>query len=42
MIGEPELTALYGQALERFGLSATALDGEACAIAGLRLLDAHG
>jgi 2-dehydro-3-deoxygalactonokinase len=42
MIGEPELTALYGQALECFGLSATALDGEACAIAGLGLLDACG
>jgi 2-dehydro-3-deoxygalactonokinase len=41
MIGDPELTARYDHALECFGLSSTTLDGEACAIAGLRLLDAH-
>jgi 2-dehydro-3-deoxygalactonokinase len=42
MIGDPGLTALYGEALTRFELDAAVLDGDACAIAGLRLLDADG
>lgn len=40
MIGEPGLTSLYGTALASCGAATSALDGEACAIAGLRLLDA--
>jgi 2-dehydro-3-deoxygalactonokinase len=39
MIGDPGLTARYSEALARWGASATVMDGEACAIAGLRLLD---
>jgi 2-dehydro-3-deoxygalactonokinase len=41
VIGDARLTARYGDALAHFGVSATALDGETCAIAGLRLLDAE-
>lgn len=41
MIGEPGLTARYKQALEHRGVNGTLLDGEECAIAGLRLLDGH-
>jgi len=39
MIGEPVLTARYQQALVHWGTDATVLDGEQCAIAGLRSLD---
>lgn len=40
MIGDPGLTARYSQALALWGVNADALDGEECAIAGLKLLDA--
>jgi 2-dehydro-3-deoxygalactonokinase len=40
MIGEAGLTARYGEALAFHGVNASVLDGEACAVAGLRLLDA--
>jgi 2-dehydro-3-deoxygalactonokinase len=40
VIGDPRLTASYGEALAHFGVGAATLDGEACAIAGLRLFDA--
>lgn len=40
LIGEPLLTARYDQALAAFGAAATTLDGEDCAVAGLRLLHA--
>jgi 2-dehydro-3-deoxygalactonokinase len=40
IIGEPRLAARYALALVRAGTEATILDGERCAIAGLRLLDA--
>jgi 2-dehydro-3-deoxygalactonokinase len=39
LIGDPGLSALYRQAAERHGLAVTHLDGDACAIAGLALLD---
>lgn len=39
LIGDPGLSALYQQAAERHGLTITHLDGDACAIAGLALLD---
>jgi 2-dehydro-3-deoxygalactonokinase len=39
VIGTPELAELYGDALAGFGVDAHRMDGEACAIAGLRLLD---
>lgn len=38
IIGEPALSALYGRALAPHGIRADVLDGEACALAGLRLL----
>jgi len=38
-IGDPALVARYGAALARCGVQMRAMDGEACAIAGLRLLD---
>jgi 2-dehydro-3-deoxygalactonokinase len=41
IIGDRRLTALYRTALSHFGASASVLAGETCAIAGLRLLDAH-
>jgi 2-dehydro-3-deoxygalactonokinase len=40
VIGEMQLAARYAEALARRGVAATCLDGEACAIAGLGLLDA--
>lgn len=39
LIGETALTERYRQALERFGIVCAVLDGEACAFAGLGLLD---
>ncbi|WP_454886741.1 2-dehydro-3-deoxygalactonokinase [Sphingomonas oryzagri] len=39
LIGDPGLSALYRQAGEKHGLTVTHLDGDACAIAGLALLD---
>lgn len=39
LIGDPDLAARYSEALERSGVEARHMDGEACAIAGLRLLD---
>ena len=39
VIGEPELSRRYGQALRHFGVSFEGIDGEQCAIAGLGLLD---
>nr|WP_166180330.1 2-dehydro-3-deoxygalactonokinase [Altererythrobacter segetis] len=38
MIGEPGLTARYKDALAHWDVKGTVLDGEQCAIAGLRLL----
>lgn len=40
MIGQPRLTARYKEALAHWGVNGTIMDGEECAIAGLRLLDA--
>ena len=40
MIGDPALTARYGVALAHWGVNAAVMDGERCAIAGLRLFDA--
>jgi 2-dehydro-3-deoxygalactonokinase len=40
MIGDPLLTARYKEALAHWSVNATIMDGEECAIAGLRLLDA--
>ena len=39
LIGDPGLSALYTQAAERHGLTVSHFDGDACAIAGLALLD---
>ena len=39
LIGDPGLSALYAQAAGRSGLDVVHLDGDACAIAGLGLLD---
>jgi 2-dehydro-3-deoxygalactonokinase len=39
LIGDPGLSALYTQAAARHGCAVTLLDGDACAIAGLGLLD---
>ncbi|HEU4651224.1 MAG TPA: 2-dehydro-3-deoxygalactonokinase, partial [Croceibacterium sp.] len=39
VIGDPGLTARYASALDHFGLPHTVADGDACAIAGLGLLD---
>jgi 2-dehydro-3-deoxygalactonokinase len=39
VIGDAGLTARYGEALARRGVPMRAMDGEACAIAGLRLID---
>lgn len=41
IIGAPRLAARYAQGLAQSGITATLIDGETCAIAGLRLLDAH-
>ncbi len=41
MIGDAGLTARYGEALAFREVNASVLDGEACAVAGLRLLDAN-
>lgn len=38
LIGDTALNELYVQALRRFGLAASCLDGEQCALAGLRTL----
>jgi 2-dehydro-3-deoxygalactonokinase len=40
LIGDPQLTGLYEQALGAFGAKARRADGNDCAMAGLRLLDA--
>jgi len=42
LVGTAALTARYSHALRRFGIAARALDGEACALRGLELLDANG
>lgn len=42
LIGDPALTALYARALEASGRAAALLDGETCALAGLRLLAQGG
>jgi 2-dehydro-3-deoxygalactonokinase len=39
LIGDPDLSALYRQAAQQLGLAVSHLDGDACAIAGLALLD---
>lgn len=39
LIGDPGLCTLYTQAAEHFGLAIHQLDGDACTIAGLTLLD---
>jgi 2-dehydro-3-deoxygalactonokinase len=39
MIGEPGLAARYKEALAHWSVNAIVMDGEECAIAGLRLLD---
>jgi len=39
LIGEPELNERYARALQRFGLTPSRLDGERCALAGLRSLE---
>jgi 2-dehydro-3-deoxygalactonokinase len=39
VIGDHKLAARYGRALERRGARMRSMDGEACAIAGLKLLD---
>ena len=39
VIGAPDLAARYDEALTRCGVQGRYMDGEACAIAGLRLLD---
>ena len=39
LVGEPGLTARYKEALAHCGVNATVMDGEECAIAGLRMLD---
>ena len=41
VIGEARLVARYAEALASRGVAANCADGEACAIAGLRLLDAN-
>ncbi|OYU33860.1 2-dehydro-3-deoxygalactonokinase [Novosphingobium sp. PASSN1] len=41
LIGTAELTERYGQALQRFGVTAKAMDGAACAMRGLEFIDAH-
>ena len=41
IIGEPGLSTLYAKALAHWGVDSACRDGEECAIAGLRLLDAH-
>jgi 2-dehydro-3-deoxygalactonokinase len=41
VIGDPDLAARYGEALQCHGLACETIDGEACAIAGLELLDDH-
>jgi 2-dehydro-3-deoxygalactonokinase len=40
IIGDPELTARYGMALDAYGGTVFRSDGDDCVIAGLRLLDA--
>jgi 2-dehydro-3-deoxygalactonokinase len=39
LIGAPALTARYARALQDHGVASEALDGEACALAGLRLFE---
>jgi 2-dehydro-3-deoxygalactonokinase len=39
LVGDPALTSRYRSALAAFDVKTDALDGDACAIAGLRLLD---
>ena len=42
LIGAGALTARYTIALARFGVAARELDGDACVLRGLELIDAHG
>jgi 2-dehydro-3-deoxygalactonokinase len=39
LIGDESLAARYGEALTQRGLQVRVMDGEACSIAGLRLID---
>jgi 2-dehydro-3-deoxygalactonokinase len=41
VIGEPNLSALYRQALRHNGIETAELDGDRCVVAGLRLLATH-
>ena len=41
VIGEPNLSALYRQALRRNGVETAELDGDRCVLGGLRLLATH-
>ena len=40
IIGEPALARRYAQGLASYGVETMVLDGEACALAGLRIIDA--
>ncbi len=42
LVGTSALAARYEQALRRFGVAARAMDGDACVLRGLELIDAHG
>jgi len=41
LVGSPDLSNRYGTALTRFGVAFDTMDGDACVMAGLRLLDAR-
>ncbi len=41
LVGAPSLTARYAQALRRFGVGAKEMDGDACVLHGLELIDAY-
>jgi 2-dehydro-3-deoxygalactonokinase len=42
LIGTRTLTARYKQALSHFGVASRQMDGDACVLRGLELIDAHG
>ncbi len=42
LIGAGGLTARYASALARFGVASREMDGDACVLRGLELIDAHG
>ncbi len=42
LVGASALTARYVQALDRFGVAALQMDGDACVLRGLELIDANG